>query len=122
VIDNETLCTLHATIMSLPFQAGYSPQQWQLVTDLMLEKTPGSPKVHRLRVIQLYESNMNQGCCILINRQLGHIAEDHNNIKDMQYGSHLGKICLTPVLNKKLIHDLFWQTKKTGTTLDNDAK
>ena len=39
----------------------------------------------------------------------------------MQYGPCPGKMCLTPVLNKQLTHDLFWQTKKTGTILDNDT-
>ena len=39
VIDDDLLCILYSTMMSLPFQTGYSPLSWQLITDVMFKKT-----------------------------------------------------------------------------------
>lgn len=58
---------------------------------------------------------------ILIARHLSHRMEDHHLVPDMQYGSHPGKLCITPVLNKQLTHDIIRQTKQTAAIIENDA-
>jgi hypothetical protein len=42
ILNDPTLVYLHATMMSLPFQHGFEPDQWTNVTDIMLEKYPGN--------------------------------------------------------------------------------
>jgi hypothetical protein len=59
VVDDLVLADIHATMMSIPFQVRILPHRWKKVTDIMLEKSPGDSRCHRLQIIALFESDLN---------------------------------------------------------------
>jgi hypothetical protein len=83
--------------MSLPFQAGFTPQQRTKVTDSMLENEPNSPRCHLLRILALFESDLNHAKRIIIGRCLWHHMNDMGLLPSMQHGSVPGKHCLSAV-------------------------
>lgn len=121
VIQEPSLSALHAAMMSIPFQTGIVPERWRRVTDIMLEKSPGDSRCHRLRIIALFESDLNHAKRILIGRKVSHLLEDTKMLSEMQYGSRPGKRCISAVLKKVLQHDHIRLQKSTAAFVENDA-
>ena len=105
IVNDPTLVSMHSSMMSIPFQVGIVPERWKRVTDIMLEKTPGDSRCHRLRIIALFESNLSHAKRILIGHKIAHHLEYNNMISEMQFGSRSGRRCLSAVLKKILCHE-----------------
>jgi hypothetical protein len=121
ILQNDYIVNIHASMMSIPYQVGFAPTRWHQVVDVMLEKNPGQPRQHRLRIVALLESDYNQSQRILLARPLSHHMEDEQMLPPMQYGSRPSKMCISPVLNKVVSYDVVRQTKVSGAFIENDA-
>jgi len=119
VIEDPGLVTLHATMMSLPFCHGFVPNRWTKVTDIMLKKDRGSSRCHRLRIIALFENDLNQAKRLFIGRTLSHHLEDSQLLPNMQYGSRTSRQCQSAVLQKVICHDMARITKSPTAFIEN---
>ena len=63
----------------------------------MVEKDPGCPKIHRLRVIHLYECDLNLLFALFFCKFDQH-CEDTKLLNDGAYGSHPNRRAIDPVI------------------------
>jgi hypothetical protein len=49
----------HHSLLQYATKHGVSHNRWRKVVNSMIEKDPGDPRIHRLRVIHLYEADYN---------------------------------------------------------------
>jgi hypothetical protein len=93
---NRDLVSMHHLSLEYALINGYSYQRWKKVVNIMIEKEPGNPKIHRLRVIHLYEADYNLVLGIKW-RQLVHHCEDNKLLHPSLYGARPGRGALEPV-------------------------
>ena len=66
----------------------------------MIEKDPGSPKIHQLRVIQLFETDFKFFLQTVFGQQITTFVAKYCNLNESQYESKAGKLCQSAILNK----------------------
>ena len=86
----------------------------------MLQKDPGNPRIHRLRVIHIYKADYNMLLAIKW-RQAIHNAEDIQILNDRLYGSRPGRCAHDPVFLEVLQHETYRMSMKSGVNFDLDA-
>ena len=107
----DDLSWLHTVMINVSLTCGVSLDQWKQSVNIMIEKDPGSPKLHQLRVIQLFETDFNFVLQTVFGRRMMNFAAKYCNLNESQYGSKPGKLCQSAILNKVLTYDLFRLTK-----------
>jgi hypothetical protein len=112
----------HHTMLRLAVLRARPFERWCADLEVMLEKDPGQPYIHRLRIICLYEADFNLYLKLMWAKHLVHHAEDHNKLGEEQGGSRPGRTA-TDIANRKALTYLYTRLTKTGLgTFDNDAK
>ena len=86
-IDNarSEIWSAHHKVLQYAIKHGYCFKRWQQVVNAMIEKEPGDPRIHRLRVIHLYEADYS----LLLGlhfRKLMHHCEDNHLLNPRCYG------------------------------------
>ena len=110
----------HVLLLNYCIKFGHSYKQWQKIVNAMLEKEPGNPKIHRLRVIHLYEVDFNLLLSIKW-RDLLHHACDNGFVNESQFGSQAGKEALDAVFLRELEYEFSRLTRTKTIHFDNDA-
>jgi hypothetical protein len=68
----------------------------------MLERIPGLARTHKLRIIQLFEANLNQALRATFARNITKVAHNHEGvISEHQYGQSQ-RTCISPIPKKLL--------------------
>ena len=73
-------------LMNLPLKHGKPLSRWENSTMCMIEKDIGSPKLHRLRLIHLFEADMNGIAKIIWARRFIYHCQDHHLLHSSQHG------------------------------------
>lgn len=101
-MDNY-LSEIHAQVLSWPFQYGFTYARWQRTLHAMLMKED-HPYIHRLRIIQLFETDFNAAIRILYCRRLIPHGDKYNLHNPQALGGRKGHV----------IHDLLEQLQVTA--------
>eukprot|EP00957_Ditylum_brightwellii_P172865 13160326-Ditylum_brightwellii.AAC.1 len=72
----------------------FTPLHRMKAVDIMLEKDPGSPKIHCLCIIVIVEADMNMVMKVIWARQLVSQAEKTNFLSRVQFGNRKGQTVL----------------------------
>ena len=116
----EKLVQAQLALLNYALRFGHSFHRWKTIVNVMIQKDPGNSKIHRLRVIHIYEADYN----LLLGvkwRQLLHQAEDKGLINKGCYGSRPGKEARTLVFMEMMQMEISRSSRKPFIKFDNDA-
>jgi hypothetical protein len=121
ILRDATLIEDIAAIANFCFQWGKTLTRWEKVTQPLLPKEPGTPRINRIRRITLVEADLNIclseifGCRLMTN------AEKHGLLHKAQFGSRKGRMAISAVLLKRISYDIIRQARMDACMFDNDA-
>jgi exonuclease III len=110
----------HYACVSYATKHGFCFPRWQQVVNAMIEKEPGNPALHRLRVIHLYENDYNLLLGIKF-RQLIRQCQDLQLIHEGCYGGLANRQSLDPVFLEVMQYDYSMLTRYDCIKFANDA-
>ena len=87
--------------------------RWKTIVNVMIFKDPGDYKIHRLRVIHIYEADFNALLAVKWRR--------HALLNDGQYGGRPGCEAQSLTLLEELKYDISYLSCRSRTNFDNDA-
>jgi hypothetical protein len=116
-----TLAEIDTYMRTLPYTKGFSPQSWQLITDVKILKKAGVYDVEKMRTIQLMHAvfNMNNK---KMGRDMMRSAEECKILAREQFGSRKHHQSITTALNKQLTMDILRQRRQAGALCLNGRK
>jgi hypothetical protein len=107
--------------LNVAIENGYILDRWKDIIHVMLEKTPGKPTIHKLRVINLFESDFNLAIGLFYKKLVSQ-AERVKALGNQQFGFRKGKSTEDVILLKNLSYQLMAMTRTDGVIFDNDAR
>ena len=116
----KTLLSCQLQLINIAIRNSYVFNRWKKVANLMILKEPGNTKIHRLRVIHLYEADYNAILGIKY-RQLMHHAVDNDLLHPTQFGGMPGRDSITPVMITEMQNEIVRMTRTPLISIDFDA-
>jgi exonuclease III len=110
----------HHAILQYSIRHGYCFKRWHQVVNAMIEKEPGDPRIHRLRVIHLYEADYSLLLGVQF-RRLMHHCEDNNLLNPGCYGCRAARTAHDPLVIEVLQMDYTFATRHPHIKFSNDA-
>lgn len=107
-------------IINYCITSGYTLKRWKTIINTMIFKEVGNYKIHRLRVIHIYEADFNLLLAIKW-RQLLQSADQRTLINDGLFGGRPGCEAQSLAFLEELKYDISYTTRRTLFNFDNDA-
>ena len=120
-LHKPAILEVHRVLLLIPFKTSMVPVRWRRTVQTMLEKDPGSPWIHRLRIIELFDAQANAGFQIFVGRTMMRNALSKNLLRDESYGSTPGKMAASALVQKLLSIDQLRLERRAGGIFDCDA-
>ena len=92
-------------MLLIPFMIARVPIKWRKTVQTMLQKEPQAPWIYQLRIIELFDAQVNPGFQIFIGRKMARKAVESGHLHAASYGSTPGQIASSALLQKILIVD-----------------
>jgi hypothetical protein len=116
----SSIAQLIVDLINFCIDHGYVLERWKQIVNTMIFKDMGDYRIHRLRVIHIYEADFNLLLAVKW-RELLHHADRLHLINDGQYGGRHGREASSLALLEELRTDISYATRRTMITFDNDA-
>ena len=120
-LQKEEILNVHRIMLLIPFQTAIVPHRWKKTVQTMLEKDLGNPWIHRLRIIELFDSQVNAGFQLFIGQKMVWEAVENDRLHPASFGSTPGKMAASAVLLKVLSVDQLKVERRAGGLFDCDA-
>jgi hypothetical protein len=116
----QSIRQLHLQLINYALERGYSYQRWQKVANTILFKEQSNIKIHRTRVIHLYEADYNLVLGLKWRAAL-YQAEVSKILHDGQFGSRPRRNAVDPVMLEELQLEVSRAIRKMFLQLNYDA-
>ncbi|OEU17034.1 hypothetical protein FRACYDRAFT_239635 [Fragilariopsis cylindrus CCMP1102] len=111
---------LHAGMLQTAYDNEHVYKRWEYILTCMLAKESGIPRIHRLRVIHLYECDLNLLFSIFF-RELDQHCEDNYLINKGVYGCRPNRRAIDPVFVDVTQNEMAMVTRTPLVKFNNDA-
>jgi len=119
---DEHLSNVWTSILEICLQYSYTLERWKEIVSIMLEKEKGKPKINRLRMIHLVETDFNFIIRLIWGKNFVYHNEKQGSYHSNQYGGRKGQQGQSAALNKKLTLEVTRHFKTPMMMVDKDAK
>jgi hypothetical protein len=109
-------------LMTLAIAQCHTYQRWTVVHNFLIEKTPGLPRIDKLRVIHLYEADWSLIQKFFVAHKINKIASTNKTVPIEQAGGRPGRSAIELAANRMLTFETIRLQRLSGAVVYNDAK
>jgi hypothetical protein len=121
LIEHPLLLDCFVKFMNIVVLRGIAVPRWCHATNVMIEKDVGKPRIHRLRIIHLFEADYNFFLKLQWGHRLVRQAASLDLLHNSQHGSIPRRTAMDPIMLTQLTSDLCRILKHDLARFDNDA-
>jgi hypothetical protein len=116
----QTLAWVHLSLLNYALERGYSYTRWQRIANTILFKDRGCVKIHRTRVIHIYEADFNLMLGLKWRMAL-YQSEALKQLNEGQYGSRPRRNAIDPVMIEELQFEISRLSRRMFLQTNYDA-